>query len=127
MRQSPAETRKQTGMQLTIQKRPRGQRGSKVMARDTTPAGSRGTRSRPGGIKVFIARLSDGDISAMGREDLIELLHTCDVDFPCPDTRERLEFLDDRELVRLLFLVRRCCRNQVNSFDEWLGDSSYDM
>jgi hypothetical protein len=59
--------------------------------------------------------LLDGEIGAMPRQDLVDLIHMSSLPFLSEDVCRRLEFLSDETLSRLGFLVRRCCRNQLDA------------
>ncbi len=69
----------------------------------------------PGPVRTAIANLQDHEIVLMSREDLIDLVCLSSLPFLSADVCGRLEFLSDETLSRLGFLVRRCCRSQLDS------------
>lgn len=58
-----------------------------------------------------IARLSDGTIEAMSREDLLHIVCSHGIPFAGPQDSARYQFQDLSTLRRLVALVRQCCRN----------------
>jgi hypothetical protein len=64
---------------------------------------------------MAIANLQDREIAQMSREDLIDLVRISSLPFLSADVCGRLQFLGNETLSRLAFLVRRCCRNQLDA------------
>ena len=71
--------------------------------------------SHPGLIRTAIANLQDHEIGLMSREDLVDVIRLSSLPFLSGDVCRRLEYLSDKTLSRLTFLVRRCCRNQLDA------------
>lgn len=66
----------------------------------------------PGPVRMAIAALRNRDIASMLRDDLIDLIR---ISRMMVDAAVEFERLCDIELKRLAFLIRRCCRNQVDA------------
>ncbi|MBW3542936.1 MAG: hypothetical protein KY476_21960, partial [Planctomycetes bacterium] len=62
--------------------------------------------------KASVASLSHGHIARMPREQLVEALRAADLPLLDEEALGRLPKLERSTLERLLFLARRCCRNQ---------------
>jgi hypothetical protein len=100
-------------------------RGSQAAARvphDQPVARESSVLSHPGPIRVAIAMLLDSEMGAMARRDLVDLIHMSSLPFLSQDVCRRLEFLNDESLSRLGFLVRRCCRNQLDAHRRHRGE-----
>lgn len=79
----------------------------------------------PDPIVAAVALLTDDQIKAMSREDLIDLIRMSNSRGP---TRNDVDYLRDKErsmLVRLAFLVRHSFRAQINSYDEHCSRDSH--
>jgi hypothetical protein len=85
-------------------------------------AGPPATLPHPGPVRVAIAMLLDGEISAMTRDDLVDLIHLSSLPFLSEDVCRRLKFLGDETLSRLGYLVRRCCRGQLDAHRRQCGE-----
>jgi hypothetical protein len=75
----------------------------------------------PGTIRTAIASLHNRDMALMPRDDLIDLIRLSRMtthDFEQP---AEIDQLADNELARLAFLVRRCCRNQLDAHRQQSG------
>lgn len=66
----------------------------------------------PGPVRMAIAALRNREVASMLRDDLIDLIRLSRMTAEAVVQSERL---CDVELKRLAFLVRRCCRNQVDA------------
>ena len=62
--------------------------------------------------KSDVAELSPGQISTMNHKELVDAVLAADLPLIGDQWRERLLFKDRETLVRLVYLARRCCRNQ---------------
>jgi len=69
----------------------------------------------PGPVRTAIAALHDGEMRTMRREDLIDMIRMSSMTYPNGRTNIPVEQLPDPDLTRLAFLVRRCCRNQLDA------------
>lgn len=59
-----------------------------------------------------VAELSPVQISRMTRDELVRVIRAAQLPLVRPEIDEQLEFYDRPTLVRLVYLARRCCRNQ---------------
>src|SRR5262245_53122433 len=73
----------------------------------------------PGALRVAIAALQDGEMSSMRRDDLIDMIRMSSMT-DGPATVPVAEMPDD-DLTRLAFLLRRCCRNQLDAHRHQCG------
>jgi hypothetical protein len=78
----------------------------------------------PAPIMFSVALQPDETITGMNRAELIDLIRLADLPPTCEDAFQRLDFLGRTDLERLAFLTRRCCRNQINSYSQFLGKSA---
>ena len=62
--------------------------------------------------KSDVAELSLLKISRMTCDELIRVIRAAQLPLLRPDADEQLEFQDRPTLERLVYLARRCCRNQ---------------
>ena len=62
--------------------------------------------------KSDVAELSLLQISRMTCDELIRVIRAAQLPLLRPDVDEQLEFQDRPTLERLVYLARRCCRNQ---------------
>lgn len=60
-----------------------------------------------------VAGLSNHDISAMRREELLEVIRTARLPVVDDEDFRHMVYADRVALERLAFLARRCCRNQM--------------
>jgi hypothetical protein len=75
----------------------------------------------PGPLRTAIAALHNRELGIMPREDLIDMIRISQMtaaDWSHPVEVDRLA---DNELTRLAFLVRRCCRNQLDAHRHQAG------
>ena len=87
------------------------------MPRPSNPPSVAGTAvvvPHPDPLQAAIAFLHDDEIHSMRRQDRIDLVKLCSLPMP-GSARMQLEFMSDTDLVRLSFLVRRCCRSHLDS------------
>lgn len=75
----------------------------------------------PGPVRVAIAMLLDGEMASLTRDDLVDLIDMSSLPFLSEDVCRRLKFLGDETLSRLGFLVRRCCRGQLDAHRRQCG------
>jgi hypothetical protein len=75
----------------------------------------------PGAVRESIARINDGELSAMERDDLIDLIRLSELSAPDASVEQRLHWASREELLRLAHLVRRCCRMRVDTWRRALG------
>jgi len=69
----------------------------------------------PGPVRVAIAALHDREIGNMPRQDLIDMIRMSSMTSRNFNRPVEIDRLGDRDLTRLAFLVRRCCRNQLDA------------
>ena len=62
--------------------------------------------------KAEVAELTMSEISGMTDEQLTQVIRAVSPPFVRRDVKNRLSYLDREPLERLVYLVRRCCRNQ---------------
>lgn len=62
--------------------------------------------------KPDVAELDSEEIAGMDCADLIEAIRAAHLPFLQSEFEHRLEFCDREMLERLVYLARRCCRNQ---------------
>jgi hypothetical protein len=60
-----------------------------------------------------VAGLSNHDISAMRREELLEVIRAARLPVVDDEDFRHVVYADREALERLAFLARRCCRNQM--------------
>jgi len=75
----------------------------------------------PGALRVAIAALQDREMGSMCREDLIDMIRMSSMTDPAAPATVPIEELPDGDLSRLAFLLRRCCRNQLDSHRHQCG------
>lgn len=73
-----------------------------------------------------IAELRDEQIAEMNRDEIVECLSRLRPPFLERRVFRRLEFFDGTTLQRILFLCRRCCRNQLCQSPASLMDDHVD-
>ena len=69
----------------------------------------------PGLVRASIASILDRELDVMPRDDLIDMIRMSSM------TNVEGERLADGELAKLAFLVRRVCRNQLDSHRQQCG------
>lgn len=74
----------------------------------------------PGAVRTAIASLRTRDVALMPRRDLIDLIRLSQMTAHDVDEGD-LDRLPENELARLAFLVRRCCRNQLDAHRRQIG------
>lgn len=62
--------------------------------------------------KSDVAELSSVQISRMTCDELVRVIRVAQLPLLRPDADEQLEFQDRPTLETLVYLARRCCRNQ---------------
>jgi hypothetical protein len=62
--------------------------------------------------KSLVAELSPTQISRMACSELVRAIQAAKMSLLCKDVSEHLELYDRETLERLVYLARRCCRNQ---------------
>jgi len=62
--------------------------------------------------KATIAELTPDDICRMTRSELVRVIRSAGMPLPREKDFEQLELHDRETLQRLVYLTRRCCRNQ---------------
>jgi hypothetical protein len=75
----------------------------------------------PGAVRTAIASLRDRDMTLMPRDDLIDLIRMSRMTSDRWDYPSEIDRLGDNELTRLAFLIRRCCRNQLDAHRQQSG------
>ena len=75
----------------------------------------------PGPVRVAIAALQDREMRCMPREDLIDMIRMSSMTDPGGQAAVPVEQLPDGDLTRLAFLLRRCCRNQLDAHRQQSG------
>jgi hypothetical protein len=75
----------------------------------------------PGALRTAIASLRDREMALMPRNDLIDLIRLSQMTTHDANRSAEFDQLADNELTRLAFLVRRCCRNQLDAHRQQLG------
>jgi hypothetical protein len=75
----------------------------------------------PGVVRVAIASLRDRDVALMPREDLIDMIRMSRMTSGRWNSPVDVDRLADNDLTRLAFLVRRCCRNQLDAHRQQSG------
>lgn len=75
----------------------------------------------PGALRVAIAALQDREMSSMRREDLIDMIRMSSMTDAEGPATVPIEQLPDSDLSRLAFLLRRCCRNQLDAHRHQCG------
>jgi hypothetical protein len=75
----------------------------------------------PGAVRTAIASLRDRDMTLMPRKDLIDLIRMSRMTSDRWEHPSEIDRLGDNDLTRLAFLVRRCCRNQLDAHRQQSG------
>jgi hypothetical protein len=75
----------------------------------------------PGPIRTAIAALHDREMRIMPREDLLDMLRMSSMTSTNWDRPVEFAGLADKELTRVAFLLRRCCRNQLDAHRHQCG------
>lgn len=75
----------------------------------------------PGPVRTAIASLRTRELALMPRNDLIDLIRLSQMTTHDFDRPAEIEQLAENELTRLAFLVRRCCRNQLDAHRRQCG------
>jgi hypothetical protein len=75
----------------------------------------------PGTVRTAIASLRTRDMALMPRADLVDLIRLSQMTTHDVDSGAELDQLADNELTRLAFLVRRCCRMQLDAHRQQTG------
>lgn len=77
--------------------------------------------SHPGTVRESIARMSDRELHAVERPDLVDMIRLAGLVVPGENVDERVAWASSADVQRLAFLVRRCCRNQLDSYSHARG------
>lgn len=75
----------------------------------------------PGPLRTAIAALENRDLGSMPREDLIDMIRISQMTAADWSHPVEVDGLADNDLTRLAFLVRRCCRNQLDAHRQQAG------
>ncbi len=74
----------------------------------------------PGPLRESIARLSDGDLTLMSRDDLLHMIRLSRV-MVHEQSQGGLEWAGEMELRTMAHAVRTCCRNHLGAFHHRRG------
>src|SRR5262245_42922820 len=74
-----------------------------------------------GALRVAIAALQDLEMTSMRRADLIDMIRISSMTESDGPATVAIEELPDGDLSRLAYLVRRCCRSQLDAHRHQCG------
>lgn len=78
----------------------------------------------PGLLRAAIATILDRELDLMRRDDLIDMIRISAMTINDGRTESRFEELGDPDLTRLAYLVRRCCRSQMDAHRQQRGQAA---
>jgi hypothetical protein len=70
----------------------------------------------PGPVRESIARLQDQELTKMSPHDLVDLILLSGLVATVGEDAHTVPWLSKKDLLKIASLVRRCCRNQLDSY-----------